>query len=212
MNRVAKKLLNVMRIEVLLGIVLVMWVFSLETRADSIDPFKIDPQYLGTWIFDDHKRSEKFVLTYQGRRYTEEEVWTLGTRQLPNVQKPAKIKVRGRDGKLQFMTRTGIVLMTGQLKSPDEMSGSFSNGEKFTARKYDADNVPEIWHLVSEKRKGKKCGGFFDKKPVGSCVISNGLGSNKRYNIRWSFPSTFNSEADCNHAEKLYWEEICPSE
>lgn len=34
MNRVARTLLNVMRIEVLLGIGLVMWVFSLEANAE----------------------------------------------------------------------------------------------------------------------------------------------------------------------------------
>ena len=37
MNRVARTLLNIMRIEVLLGIGLVMWVFSLEARADRYD-------------------------------------------------------------------------------------------------------------------------------------------------------------------------------
>ena len=35
MNRVAKTLLNLMRIEVLLGIGLVLWVFSLEVRAEG---------------------------------------------------------------------------------------------------------------------------------------------------------------------------------
>ncbi len=211
MNRVTKTLLKVMRIEVLLGIGLVMWVFSIEAAAGSIDRFKIAPGYLATWVFDDHKRNEKFVLTYRGG-YMEEKVWTLGTRQLTDVQKPATLKVRGRDGKLQIMTRTGIVLMTGQLKSPDEMSDSFSNGEKFTARKYDADTVPEIWHLVNDDNKRKKCGGFFNRKPVGSCMISNGLGSYTTYNILWSYPSTFNSKADCHHAENLYWEEVCPSD
>lgn len=39
MNRVARKLLNVMRIEVLLGIGLVMWVFSLEARALDLTCF-----------------------------------------------------------------------------------------------------------------------------------------------------------------------------
>ena len=34
MNHIAKTLLNVMRIEVLLGIGLVAWVFSLEARAE----------------------------------------------------------------------------------------------------------------------------------------------------------------------------------
>ena len=56
MNRVARTLLNVMRIEVLLGIGLVMWVFSLEARADRYDCsfekndsrliFEIDPSDL----------------------------------------------------------------------------------------------------------------------------------------------------------------------
>ena len=35
MNRVAKALLNVMRIEVLLGIGLVLWVFSIEVKAQT---------------------------------------------------------------------------------------------------------------------------------------------------------------------------------
>ncbi|MDB2659308.1 hypothetical protein N9Y62_02090 [Luminiphilus sp.] len=38
MNRVAKTLLNLMRIEVLLGIGLVLWVFSLEVRAEEPAP------------------------------------------------------------------------------------------------------------------------------------------------------------------------------
>ena len=38
MNRVAKTLLNVMRIEVSLGIGLVLWVFSLEVRAEEPAP------------------------------------------------------------------------------------------------------------------------------------------------------------------------------
>lgn len=37
MNRIARTLFNVMRIEVLLGIGLVMWVFSLEASADTYD-------------------------------------------------------------------------------------------------------------------------------------------------------------------------------
>ena len=40
MNLVAKKLYNVMRIEVLLGIGLVLWVFSLELRAENYTPLK----------------------------------------------------------------------------------------------------------------------------------------------------------------------------
>ena len=40
MNRVAKTLLNVMRIEALLGIGLVLWVFSLELRAESYTPLE----------------------------------------------------------------------------------------------------------------------------------------------------------------------------
>ena len=38
MNQVAKTIRNVMRIEVLLGIGLVMWVFSLEVRATNYTP------------------------------------------------------------------------------------------------------------------------------------------------------------------------------
>lgn len=40
MNRVARTLLNVMRIEVLLGIGLVMWVISLEATAQTLVEFK----------------------------------------------------------------------------------------------------------------------------------------------------------------------------
>lgn len=39
MNRAARALLNVMRIEVLLGIGLVLWVFSLETKALDLTCF-----------------------------------------------------------------------------------------------------------------------------------------------------------------------------
>ena len=40
MNRGAKTLLNVMRIEVMLGIGLLLWVFSLELRAESYTPLE----------------------------------------------------------------------------------------------------------------------------------------------------------------------------
>lgn len=40
MNRAARTLLNVMRIEVLLGLGLILWVFSLELRAENYTPLE----------------------------------------------------------------------------------------------------------------------------------------------------------------------------
>lgn len=40
MNRAARTLLNVMRIEVLLGLCLILWVFSLELRAENYTPLE----------------------------------------------------------------------------------------------------------------------------------------------------------------------------
>ena len=40
MNRVTRILLNLMRIEVLLGIGLVLWVFSLELHAENYTPLE----------------------------------------------------------------------------------------------------------------------------------------------------------------------------
>ena len=204
--------MRLMRLEVAIAIGLATWVLSLEVRADSISPFNIDSTYFGTWVFEDETRKEKFILTFEGGMYTKEKVVAFAGRRLPDVQKPAAIKVRGRSGTIQFMTRTGIVLMVGILSDDGKMSGAFANGDKFTAKKYSAGQAPPIWHLVNLDNKRKNCGGFFDRKPVGTCLISNGLGSRNTHNILWSFPSTYDSEADCNRAAILYWEEVCPIE
>ena len=42
MNRLARTLLNVMRIEVLLGIGLVVWVFSLEARPPATELLEVE--------------------------------------------------------------------------------------------------------------------------------------------------------------------------
>lgn len=76
MGRVARALLNIMRIEVLLGIGLVMWVFSLESRAENKTEWvTVTSTYACQYIHDSSINYENEE--YEFNRYTTSEPFFL---------------------------------------------------------------------------------------------------------------------------------------
>lgn len=207
MNRVARTILNVVRIEVLLGIGLVMWVFSLEAQA-NLPASRLHKDYAGVWVVEDTSRKEMFVLRLMGGNYTDI-VYTLAGRSNGYDGAPTRLKIRStKDRQLLLTTRRGEIGLRGKLISPSEMSGIFSDGTTWTAKKAEDPESVEIWQLVKKNRR--QCGGFLDRKYEATCEKTGGLGAEGAGYVQWTERTTFKFEAMCQAYANTYWAEVCP--
>ena len=207
MNSIAKTLLNVMRIEVLLGIGLALWVTSMEAFA-SLPASRLHKDYQGIWLVEDTSRREQFVLSLRGGNYTQT-MFTLAGRYVGNEVRGQSLKIRStKERNLLLTSRLGEKVMTGKLISSTEMAGVFSDGSTWTATKTNNPKQRIVWQLVKKNRR--QCGNFFKRALEPSCEETGGVGTQGAEYVTWNFPTTFKTEGLCQAYAKIYWSTVCP--
>lgn len=179
---------------------------SLEAAA-SLPASRLSADYFGIWVVSDESRHEHFRLDVKDA-YTSV-IYALGSRSNGKAGKRTSFKIRSTtDRQLLITTRTGYPVMQGKLTSANVMSGVFSDGTKWSAKK--SESPVEIWQLVI--KENRKCGGFFSARGEAICEMTYGLGSYGANYVNWKYPTTFFDQSDCQDHAAVYWENVCPSE